>query len=92
MGSPLYDPGLELCFWEGESNASITKNGMGKTKEVRCISAAAAVILRYPNQVAPIDSILTDSCCIMQLVHVQFFSSHAADMIRHPDGSGCLIK
>ena len=26
-GSPLYDPGSELCFWEGESSASITING-----------------------------------------------------------------
>ena len=40
-GSPLYDPGSELYYWGGESNARITINGMGKRKEVKCISAAA---------------------------------------------------
>ena len=45
-GSPLYDPGSELYYWEGESSASITINGMGKRKEVKCITAA--VIIRYP--------------------------------------------
>ena len=37
--SPLYDPGSELSCWEGESSASITINGMGKRKKVKCISA-----------------------------------------------------
>ena len=36
-GSPLNDPGSELYYWEGESNASITINGMGKRKEVKCV-------------------------------------------------------
>ena len=31
-GSPLYDPGSELYYWEDESSASITINGMGKRK------------------------------------------------------------
>ena len=31
-GSPLYDPGSELYYWEGESRARITINGMGKIK------------------------------------------------------------
>ena len=48
-GSPLYDPGSELYYWEGESSASITINGMGKRKEeVKCITAA--VIIRYPSK------------------------------------------
>ena len=46
-GSPLYDPGFELYYWEGESSASITINGMGKKKELKCITAA--VIIRYPS-------------------------------------------
>ena len=33
-GSPLYDPGSELYYWEGESNASIAINGMGKKTSV----------------------------------------------------------
>ena len=45
---PLYDPGSELYYWEGESRASITINGMGKIKEVKCITAA--VIIRYPSK------------------------------------------
>ena len=36
-GSPLYDPGSELHYWEGESSASITINGMGKRKEVKLL-------------------------------------------------------
>ena len=44
-GSPLYDPGSDLYYWEGESNASITINVMGKRKEVECFTAA--VIIRY---------------------------------------------
>ena len=48
-GSPLYDPGSKLYYWEGESNASITINGTGKRKEVKCITAAA-VIVRYPRK------------------------------------------
>ena len=47
-GSPLYDPGPELYYWEGESSASITINGMGQRKEVNCI--AAAVTIRYPSK------------------------------------------
>ena len=31
-GSPLHDLGSELYYWEGESSASITINGMGKRK------------------------------------------------------------
>ena len=48
-GSPLYDPGSKLYYWEGESNASITRNEMGKRKEVKRITAAA-VIIRYPSK------------------------------------------
>ena len=47
-GSPLYDPGSKSYYWEGESNASITINGMRKRKEVKCITAA--VIMRYPSK------------------------------------------
>ena len=47
-GSPLYDPGSELYYWEGESNASITINRMGKRKLVKCITAA--VLVRYPSK------------------------------------------
>ena len=47
-GTPLYDHGSELYYWEGESSARITINGMGKRKEVKCITAA--VILRYPSK------------------------------------------
>ena len=47
-GSPLHDPGSELYYWEGESGAGITLNGMGKRKEVKCITAA--VIIRYPSK------------------------------------------
>ena len=47
-GSPLYDPGSEVYYWEGESSASITINGMGKRKKVKCITAA--VIIRYPSK------------------------------------------
>ena len=47
-GSPLYVPGSELYYWEGESIASITINRMGKIKEVRCITAA--VVIRYPSK------------------------------------------
>ena len=36
-GSPLYDPGSELYYWEGKSNARITINGMVKRNEVKCI-------------------------------------------------------
>ena len=31
-GSSLYDVGSELYYWEGESSAIITINGMGKRK------------------------------------------------------------
>ena len=45
-GSPLYDLGSELYYWEGESNSSsITINGMGKRKKVKCITAAAVIII-----------------------------------------------
>ena len=47
-GSPLYDSGSELYYWEGKSIASITINGMEKRKEVKCITAA--VIIRYPSK------------------------------------------
>ena len=47
-GSLLYDPGSELYYWQGESSASITTNGMGKRKEVKCITAA--VMIRYPSK------------------------------------------
>ena len=47
-GSPLYDPGSEVYYWEGESSASVTINGMGKRKEVKCITAA--VTIRYPSK------------------------------------------
>ena len=47
-GSPLYDPGSKVCYWEGESNARITLSGMGKRKEVKCITAAG--IIRHPNK------------------------------------------
>ena len=46
--SPLYGPGPKLYYWEGESNASITINGMGKRKKVKCITAA--VIIRYLSE------------------------------------------
>ena len=62
-GNPPYDPGSELYYWEGESSASITINGMGKRKEVKC-STAAWGNNTIPKQVAPIDSIWTD-CCIL---------------------------
>ena len=47
-GSPLYDPGSELDYWEDESSASITINGMGIRKEVKCIIAALKI--RYPSK------------------------------------------
>ena len=47
-GSPLYDPESELYYWEGEIRASITINGMGKKKEVKCITAA--VIIRHASK------------------------------------------
>ena len=46
-GSPLYDPGSELYYWEGESSESLTIIGMRERKEVKCITAA--VIIRYPS-------------------------------------------
>ena len=36
-GSPLYDPGSKLYYWEGESNASITMSEMGKKKKWRVL-------------------------------------------------------
>ena len=47
-GSRLYDPGSELYYWGGESSASITINGMGKRRELKCITAD--VIIRYPSK------------------------------------------
>ena len=47
-GKPLYEPGSELFYWEGESSASITINMMGERKEVKCITAA--VIMRYSSK------------------------------------------
>ena len=44
---PLYDPGSELYYWEGESSASITMNGMGKKKVKRI---TGDVIKRYPSK------------------------------------------
>ena len=41
--SPLYDPGSKLYYWESESNARITLSGMGKRKEVKCITAAGII-------------------------------------------------
>ena len=67
-GSSLYDPGSGLYYWEGESSASITMNGMGKRKEVKSITAA--VITRYPASCTDrldLDRLLY----IMQLVNVQ---------------------
>ena len=52
-GSPLYEPGSKLYYWEGESNASITINRMGKRKEVYYCCCNNTI----PKQVAPIDSI-----------------------------------
>ena len=47
-GSPLYNPGFELYYWEGESSASITINRMGKILEEKSITDA--VIIRYPSK------------------------------------------
>ena len=48
-GSPLYDPGSKLYYWEGEINASITINMMGKIKKSEvCITAA--VTIRYRSK------------------------------------------
>ena len=60
-GSPLYDPVSELYYWEGESSASITINGMGKKRSEVYYCCCNNTI---PKQVAPIDSIWTD-CCIL---------------------------
>ena len=88
-GSPLYDPGSKLYYWEGESNARITlSDGKKKTSEVYYCYWNNTI----PKQVAPIDSIWTDCCCIMQLVHVQLLLSHAADMVSDLTGPGCLIE
>ena len=46
--SPLYDPGSELYYWEVESSTNIATNGMGKRREMKCITAA--VIIRYPSK------------------------------------------
>ena len=47
-GSPLYDLGSKIYYWEGESNVSITLSGMEKRKEVKRITAA--VTIRYPSK------------------------------------------
>ena len=47
-GSQLDDLRSELYYWEGESNASIKINGMGKIIDVKCITDA--VIIRYPSK------------------------------------------
>ena len=47
-GSPQYDPGLKLYYWEGERKARIVLSGVGKRKEVKCITSAG--ILRYPSK------------------------------------------
>ena len=65
-GSPLYDPGSELCYyWEGESSTSITINRMGKRKEVKGIITAVVLIIRYQTKLhyRLIDSIWT-TCCM----------------------------
>ena len=54
-GSPLYDPGSKLYYWEGESIASITINGMGEKSKYYCCCKNT-----IPKQVAPMDSIWTD--------------------------------
>ena len=70
-GSPLYDPGSKLYYWEGESNAIITINEMGKRK-VKCITAA--VIIRYPSKLhRSTRSGLTAVLCIWPMYN---FSSH----------------
>ena len=71
-GSPLHDHGSKLYYWEGESNASITINGMGKRKEVKCITAA--VIIRYSSKLhRSTRSGLTDVLCNWSMYN---FSNH----------------
>ena len=43
--SLLYDPGSELYYWEGESSASITINGMVPTKKRSKVSALLLLLL-----------------------------------------------
>ena len=75
-GSPLYDPGSKFYYWEGESNASITINGMGKGKEVKCITDAVINCNNtIPKQVAPIDSTWTDCCCCCIIIKMEIYSS-----------------
>ena len=74
-GSPLYDPGSKLYYWEGESNASITINGMGKKKEMKCITAAA--IIRYPSKLhrstrSGLTAVLCNRCMYKFSNHTQW--------------------
>ena len=62
-GSPLYDPGSKLYYWEGESNARITPSRMGKRKkseEYYCCGNNTII-----KQVAPIDAIWTDCAVVL---------------------------
>ena len=72
--NPLYDHGSKIYYWESESNASITTNGMGKEKEVKCINAA--VINTIPKLVAPMDLIWTASCVVLSNWSMYNFSNH----------------
>ena len=68
---PLYDPGSELYYWEGESIASII-NGMGKKKR----SELALLLLRcntIPKHVAPISHSIWTVLCNWSMYN---FSSH----------------
>ena len=49
-GSPLYDPGSKLYYWEGESNAGMTINGIEKRKKVKCITACSGNNNTIPKQ------------------------------------------
>ena len=70
----MYDPGSELYHWEGESSASITINGMGKIKEVTCITAA--VIIRYPSKVHRSTRSGPTACSILCNWSMYNFSNH----------------
>ena len=65
-GSPLYDRRSELYYWGGESSASMIINGMGKRKEVKCITAA--VIIRYPSKLHRSTRSGLTACCIVQFI------------------------
>ena len=63
------DPSYTSALGGLESNASITINGLGKNKKSRVYYCCWNNTI--PKQVAPIDSIWNDCCCIMHSVHVQ---------------------